>query len=167
MTRSIKDCGECIPGQVHGSCLQSTQTANNCFDDGCVSININYNYLTVDELNQYGQLMKHFVGPHWMGGPPTRYETQFPRPLRSYSSIPSMSKAHCYGAYQGSEEGVYVWRQPENGKSANLPTGEINITYTSQIGQLKYMGTMGAVNPRVGCLCDLPPDYGFQRADRI
>lgn len=27
-----------------------------------------------------------------------------------------------------------------------MPTGEINITYTSQIGQLKYMGTMGGLS---------------------
>ena len=162
VTWAIKDCGNTFQVKCMVS-VQSTQTINSCFDDGCVSIDMNYDHLAVAELNQYGQLMNHFVIPFRMDGRTSnqidnaisealevvfQHAVNVKKPI-AMERIKNLKKELVYGNGTRNRKisqfayGKIEMLAESKAQKYALAVRSINPAYTSQIGKLKYMGAMG------------------------
>lgn len=161
VTWSIKDCGNAFLVKCMISVPQS-KDMNTCFDSGCIAFDMNYAHLAVAELNQYGQLLRHFVVPFPVTGRTSnqvtnaisnalevvlRYASSVNKPV-AMEQIKALKKVMYGDGFRNRKISQFAYDKMEmlaEGKAQKyaLAVKSVNPAYTSQIGKLKYMRKLG------------------------
>ena len=159
---AIRDCGNAFQVKCMISIPENPNT-NTCYDDGCVAFDMNYDHLAVAELGAQGRLLKHYTVPIQMEGRTSdqitngiseALEKVFKHAVRArkpvaMEDIKHLDKDLLYGNRKANHKiSQFAYDKmsqlAENkGQKYGLAVRKSNPAYSSQIGKLKYMRTMG------------------------
>lgn len=159
---SLKDCGNAVQVKCMVT-LPEDPYKNFCYDDGCVSFDMNYDHFAASELGPQGELQRHWTVPLQMEGRTSdqisnsisesleeifRYAAAVNKPI-SMEDIEHPDTCLLYGnkkanrKISGFAHEKMTALAESKGEKYNLSVQEVNPAYTSQIGKIKYMRQLG------------------------
>lgn len=162
VTWIIKDCGNAFQVKCVIS-VPENKNINTCYDNGCVSFDMNYDHLAVAELNAQGQLKKHFVASFKMDGRTSdqinnaisealekvfKLAVATKKPV-AMENIKKLKKELMYGnSIRNRKISQFAYAKIEElaenkSQKYGVAIRRVNPAYTSQIGRLKYMKSLG------------------------